>query len=141
MFRPPPRSTRTDTLFPDTTLFRSNPSRGAGAAKRPPPVRPIRTSRYRLRAWPADVRAARGSHSALRTVHQPDAQFLELLVGDRRGGAHHQILGLLVPRDNHAPADVRLVRHPHHDSDHPGPAPPLRGRPEPESVFPSASRI
>src|SRR3546814_4813826 len=24
MFRRPPRSTRTDTLFPDTTLFRSN---------------------------------------------------------------------------------------------------------------------
>src|SRR3546814_8569193 len=25
MIRPPPRSTRTDTLFPDTTLFRSDP--------------------------------------------------------------------------------------------------------------------
>src|SRR3546814_12757068 len=25
MIRRPPRSTRTDTLFPDTTLFRSNP--------------------------------------------------------------------------------------------------------------------
>src|SRR3546814_12010325 len=116
MFRPPPRSTRTDTLFPDTTLFRSNPSRGAGAAKRPPPVRPIRTSRYRLRAWPADVRAARGSHSALRTVHQPDAQFLELLVGDRRGGAHHPILGLLVHREDHALAEVRRVGQQHTDA-------------------------
>src|SRR3546814_18269892 len=27
MIRRPPRSTRTDTLFPDTTLFRSRPSR------------------------------------------------------------------------------------------------------------------
>src|SRR3546814_13176977 len=31
MIRRPPRSTRTDTLFPYTTLFRSEPARGAGA--------------------------------------------------------------------------------------------------------------
>src|SRR3546814_9556293 len=30
MIRRPPRSTRTDTLFPYTTLFRSHPGRGAG---------------------------------------------------------------------------------------------------------------
>src|SRR3546814_7465925 len=30
MLRLPPRSTRTDTLFPYTTLFRSNPSRFRG---------------------------------------------------------------------------------------------------------------
>src|SRR3546814_15839014 len=29
MIRRPPRSTRTDTLFPYTTLFRSHPTRGA----------------------------------------------------------------------------------------------------------------
>src|SRR3546814_13021775 len=29
MIRRPPRSTRTDTLFPDTTLFRSRPFRSA----------------------------------------------------------------------------------------------------------------
>src|SRR3546814_4145063 len=29
ILRPPPRSTRTDTLFPYTTLFRSRPARGA----------------------------------------------------------------------------------------------------------------
>src|SRR3546814_1003404 len=29
MIRRPPRSTRTDTLFPDTTLFRSRPARQA----------------------------------------------------------------------------------------------------------------
>src|SRR3546814_13548752 len=36
MIRRPPRSTRTDTLFPYTTLFRSGPSRkkcGVGAAR------------------------------------------------------------------------------------------------------------
>src|SRR3546814_13399299 len=29
----PPRSTRTDTLFPDTTLFRSFPNQGAARAQ------------------------------------------------------------------------------------------------------------
>src|SRR3546814_18931660 len=37
MIRRPPRSTRTDTLFPDTTLFRS--SRGTARADSVPPVR------------------------------------------------------------------------------------------------------
>src|SRR3546814_3757498 len=32
MIRRPPRSTRTDTLFPYTTLFRSSPSRGRECA-------------------------------------------------------------------------------------------------------------
>src|SRR3546814_13447409 len=30
MYRRPPRATRTDTLFPYTTLFRSDPNRGMG---------------------------------------------------------------------------------------------------------------
>src|SRR3546814_21164537 len=34
MIRRPPRSTRTDTLFPYTTLFRSHPRRRAGAHAR-----------------------------------------------------------------------------------------------------------
>src|SRR3546814_14036796 len=34
MIRRPPRSTRTDTLFPYTTLFRSRPGRHAGAGGR-----------------------------------------------------------------------------------------------------------
>src|SRR3546814_8963157 len=35
MIRRPPRSTRTDTLFPYTTLFRSGHRRGAGLLQRP----------------------------------------------------------------------------------------------------------
>src|SRR3546814_892571 len=31
MIRRPPRSTRTDTLFPDTTLFRSHEMKGVGS--------------------------------------------------------------------------------------------------------------
>src|SRR3546814_1317777 len=43
MIRRPPRSTRTDTLFPYTTLFRSKPAPAVAprpAPKAPPPPRP-----------------------------------------------------------------------------------------------------
>src|SRR3546814_19113288 len=66
MIRPPPISTRTDTLFPYTTLFRSHPShaedapiprvlvagRGcaAGAGPGPGPARPLPGRRAQLRA-------------------------------------------------------------------------------------------
>src|SRR3546814_17779370 len=40
MIRPPPRSTRTDTLFPYTTLFRSGP------AGQPPQLRHARSSDF-----------------------------------------------------------------------------------------------
>src|SRR3546814_4695816 len=36
MIRRPPRSTRTDTLFPYTTLFRSRPSSASRASRRSP---------------------------------------------------------------------------------------------------------
>src|SRR3546814_1271696 len=53
MFRRTPRSTRTDTLFPDTTLFRS----GGGAALHHEPA-PRREDRDGLsRLWPAGQRA------------------------------------------------------------------------------------
>src|SRR3546814_1117206 len=48
MIRRPPRSTRTDTLFPYTTLFRSCPGwRGSPRRWRPPPFR--RRGRYGAR--------------------------------------------------------------------------------------------
>src|SRR3546814_6844313 len=46
MIRRPPRSTRTDTLFPYTTLFRSRPRR-AGRAAAPDPARWMRRARSR----------------------------------------------------------------------------------------------
>src|SRR3546814_18613235 len=52
MLRRPPRSTRTDTLFPYTTLFRSFPETQAGAFK----------------ALPADVRDTRVMCYTLSTV-------------------------------------------------------------------------
>src|SRR3546814_2062336 len=40
MIRRPPRSTRTDTLFPYTTLFRSCAAADRRLRRRPPPGRP-----------------------------------------------------------------------------------------------------
>src|SRR3546814_12644265 len=45
MIRRPPRSTRTDTLFPDTTLFRSHPGRRLRAPALSPPRRPVSEGR------------------------------------------------------------------------------------------------
>src|SRR3546814_4941898 len=54
MIRRPPRSTRTDTLFPYTTLFRS-PAAGAGPPVEGPSAlaRPPAPGRAASRLWPA----------------------------------------------------------------------------------------
>src|SRR3546814_675423 len=49
MIRRPPRSTRTDTLFPYTTLFRSHRDLFAGARLQPAGRRPARSVVARLR--------------------------------------------------------------------------------------------
>src|SRR3546814_12880789 len=66
MIRPPPRSTRTDTLFPYTTLFRSHGGArlrrrraDPGQARRPPAVGAPR-SRPARRGGRAAVRSALG---------------------------------------------------------------------------------
>src|SRR3546814_6359974 len=67
MIRRPPRSTRTDTLFPYTTLFRSlraRADRGRGAGRRHCPPRP-----ERLRARP-------GRHALRSEEHTSELQSL-----------------------------------------------------------------
>src|SRR3546814_14144622 len=70
MIRRPPRSTRTDTLFPYTTLFRSHPTRGAISPAEFIPVAEecglietigewvLRTACDEAARWPAGVRVA-----------------------------------------------------------------------------------
>src|SRR3546814_4055266 len=63
MIRRPPRSTRTDTLFPDTTLFRSRPPADHGdrpllLLRRPEGGRP-----QRLHQDPERHRRRRGPHA------------------------------------------------------------------------------
>src|SRR3546814_6509730 len=57
MIRRPPRSTRTDTLFPYTTLFRSRPARSGGACVRggPRPILSYRRGARRLQPCASPV--------------------------------------------------------------------------------------
>src|SRR3546814_7313826 len=63
MIRRPPRSTRTDTLFPYTTLFRSpRPcAAGGGAQRADPPPRPP-AGAVPIRRPDADIRDRTGVH-------------------------------------------------------------------------------
>src|SRR3546814_5751785 len=68
MIRRPPRSTRTDTLFPYTTLFRSSDRRGVSAGPRqfgrepgPDLRRPVRLFDRRARAVGCPTRLAGGA--------------------------------------------------------------------------------
>src|SRR3546814_13961256 len=66
MLRRPPRSTRTDTLFPYTTLFRSLVSLtelGRWPARNPPPER--RAERWALMLRVHDAVASGASHRAI----------------------------------------------------------------------------
>src|SRR3546814_17993507 len=62
MIRRPPRSTRTDTLFPYTTLFRSRAGAGGGAA-RPPAAQAQAADAGRGGRIPLDPAAARHAHA------------------------------------------------------------------------------
>src|SRR3546814_4874985 len=69
MIRRPPRSTRTDTLFPYTTLFRSAvDGRGGRAGARPAPARrhPRRRGRLRTPVHGAAGRRGRDSDAFVR---------------------------------------------------------------------------
>src|SRR3546814_10746568 len=70
MIRRPPRSTRTDTLFPYTTLFRS---RLRADDRLPGPARGRRHVRLRPRALQLQPRVAHAlfGHERLRPLHRP----------------------------------------------------------------------
>src|SRR3546814_2161069 len=67
MIRRPPRSTRTDTLFPYTTLFRSPPSAGANGCASAAGCRSVR------RRYPPAVRYAPRRAFPLRPDETPRA--------------------------------------------------------------------
>src|SRR3546814_3588788 len=68
MIRRPPRSTRTDTLFPYTTLFRSETSSPAGSSTA---WRARHTTRFPNRSAPA---APRGSRETAPTAPSPRSE-------------------------------------------------------------------
>src|SRR3546814_15667603 len=92
MARRPPSSTRPDTLFPDTTLFRSGPAavmEGREAPRgvidpRPPPGLDPGPVAVPVRG-PAHGDGRRGPDRAVRRVDAPGAVGVEILVaGDRK---------------------------------------------------------
>src|SRR3546814_4114666 len=73
MIRPPPRSTRTDTLFPYTTLFRSAAAGGDGVHR---PGSDARPRTHRMQRDARSGRPAQRGAAALRVpahrVHEAD---------------------------------------------------------------------
>src|SRR3546814_1408955 len=93
MIRLPPRSTRTDTLFPYTTLFRSPPRRARGAAARGErPLRPRRDGRVLPALQPQFRRGLllrdRAAPGRLPGLWRPQRAF-----PDRRAEADHSAQG------------------------------------------------
>src|SRR3546814_14818737 len=103
MIRRPPRSTRTDTLFPYTTLFRSlpersprtaetraaTPARSRSAHRRRRPWRGARTARCRRAALPNRWRAgtSAGTRDSRRTAATvPDGPRERKRVGEGKSG-------------------------------------------------------
>src|SRR3546814_8979140 len=93
MIRRPPRSTRTDTLFPYTTLFRSDAAsyqRNDARPQRPPLFCPGRRS-WRLRACrardrPPEIEADPADRGARKPARRPASQpFIAPVLGDRGG--------------------------------------------------------
>src|SRR3546814_16777141 len=88
MIRPPPRSTRTDTLFPYTALFRSLPAPL-------PPIGMATTGHAEVRTTPPHPTLTHGANLAAQG-------YAHLRMGDRKSGAR-----LLAAAAAMAPDDPR----------------------------------
>src|SRR3546814_12088212 len=96
MIRRPPRSTRTDTLFPYTTLFRSSPQNAGGGpdgvGRR---LRPVRDHQHLVRLRREQLGVAHGKNR--RGIQNDEfvalAQFLEKRTEARGGQSRARVLG------------------------------------------------
>src|SRR3546814_9658565 len=77
MIRPPPRSTRTDTLFPYTTLFRSTSLLDEGSARKPSALRGRQDRHHRGSSGDRRLAAGSplGSRDPVSSGARPDAGF------------------------------------------------------------------
>src|SRR3546814_2013429 len=107
MIRTPPRSTRTDTLFPYTTLFRSAPARAAGGTAAP--VRRQRSARLPAGAVAAGFLPGLTGcvgRPALRKLRDAEHVVEQGRGGDRGAGAraldHQRLFTVAVAGDRHA---------------------------------------
>src|SRR3546814_3688298 len=88
MIRPPPRSTRTDTLFPYTTLFRSVVSNGPGRINQAFSVRSSTWPKSQLRAdWADKASGAKANRTGLAEAlsHAREGDVLVVWKLDRLG--------------------------------------------------------
>src|SRR3546814_1771118 len=105
MIRRPPRSTRTDTLFPYTTLFRS------GGSKRPlrgeQAVEPVGAGAGLFEPWPAQAAVIGDGHVAVAAAALDEQGHRGLAVGRRldRGFEAVFAIGDAVDRDDLRPID------------------------------------
>src|SRR3546814_15818910 len=75
MIRRPPRSTRTDTLFPYTTLFRSRQSGGNRQSRGAAPPRACAGTLTKFNSRPGKSFHCKGLHPPPGTAPQPSAAF------------------------------------------------------------------
>src|SRR3546814_15826338 len=87
MRRRPPRSTRTDTLFPYTTLFRSSRSAPSPGRWAPAPAWRSRLHQHTVRRRPRDAHLVTGGEAARHAVlleHGADVVAGGDAIGDRK---------------------------------------------------------
>src|SRR3546814_19331229 len=102
MIRRPPRSTRTDTLFPYTTLFRSAVL-AQHLAFDDVEAEPVRDLDHRLHQPPADAGALEvGAH------HDPVLTAVEVGVGKQANCAEHLAAALVAGHQRHRARIVEL---------------------------------
>src|SRR3546814_10955569 len=97
MIRRPPRSTRTDTLFPYTTLFRSPPDRGIAALRLAVGIESIEIERDDVGAGSLSApdtldRGVQAFDRCRLAGDQTDAVGLGVVVGRDPGGANRRAL-------------------------------------------------
>src|SRR3546814_4211216 len=108
MIRRPPRSTRTDTLFPYTTLYRSTASGNTGGRRLEPPLRSSDAAALCVAKLIGQQRVDEG----LGVEHaQVFRAFADAGVADRdaelaRQREHHAALGAAVELGDHQPGDA-----------------------------------
>src|SRR3546814_13744352 len=114
MIRPPPRSTRTDTLFPYTTLFRSDRAVDRVDTDRIAVL--DQRDRAPLSRFGADMADAEATRAARKTaVGDERALFAHPLPVERGGGRPHlphtgATLGAFVTDPDHRPFGVLAIR-------------------------------
>src|SRR3546814_16155262 len=79
MMRRPPRSTRTDTLFPDTTLFRSYADKGVVLAKVDVDANRFIASQFQVQSIPTVYAIFQGQPVANLTNARTDSQLKAIL--------------------------------------------------------------